>query len=294
MGTTCCKPHVDFETSLNNFFEEMPLSKYPSSKAHEIIFDSGFIDHLSKQMYKKRDDLHAYGSESKASYVTINFNKVQTSKEDNYGKSLPQNNFQEIIYKHMSVASYEKESLNYFLEIYKMIPHHLRYPVMKVIIVLLAEKEQNTDKILCEVLSYYNQYRSIIEKNNETALKTGKLIKNEYLFELLKYYVKGITKTCLKPLMRSLLKDNYHILTRQQYEEYWKDFYIESYIYKNFAFHEKVIVGRSIEKFVKDYLDKLDPIVIRSDLTEYSRKIVYEKSESQEKMKLKGKKELRL
>ncbi len=273
MGSSCCSMRETIEELLEMYYNKIPLKNESSIKVNDILVDLGTKDIIIEKMNPEEDDnLKIFKLESKS---TFSKTKRNSFKRDRcLSILLSESNFRHFIYKYLFVPDFEDETLVYFNNVYAMINHNLRYPIIKIImILLLCAKDNERDDILIENISYYNLVNG--KFNNNMIIKNHKYIETESLKTILKYYIKAITNVTIDPILKSLLKEKYNNDEKEYYLYLWSDNIINLYI--NAKFKNETVDGVVnkfdilIERFVKIYSDLLfNQLELIKDLNSFS------------------------
>ena len=272
MGNDCCSSRNTFEDYLDNFFEKLPLNNELAININNYFIAHGYCDTVTKLINDKNKSGTILLLENKVKKPSNNLEALSYIKEESFVKTLPQTNFQDFIYKYLIVKDYDQLSLNYFNSLYTMIKHSFRYPLMKLIILLLCGKDESSEQVIIENFSYYSLFMTRLNNSNEVKLKSVKIISNEDLSLFLYYYLKSITMMTCQTLMRGLMKDSYNTEIKKKYDNIWKDKIIEAYIDYTFIIKgDKRTHGKIIEKFVKENISLLsDSKQLRRDFTDFA------------------------
>ena len=271
MGSSCCTMRETIEELLEIYYNKIPLKNQSSSKINNIIIELGTTDIIENKMNMDEDhNFKLFKMDSKSLFTK---NKKHSFRKDScLTILLSESNFRNFIYKYLFVSDFEDETLVYFNNVYNMINHNLRYPIIKIIMILmLSAKDHEREDILIENISYYNLVNG---KLNNMTIKNHKYIEIESLKTVLKYYIKAITNITIDTIVKSLLKERYNNDQRDYYLYLWSDNIINLYI--NVKFKNEKIDGInkydfSIEKFVKTYSELLfNQTEIIRDLNNYS------------------------
>ena len=270
----CCSTE-NYEESLEQFFKKIPINNKSMTEIYDLIYQQGYDDSIVKLIKNsKKIDLFLDKLTSGNFLPSLNVSKYTYIKEKNFVTILPETNFQNFIYSNLLVSTYEKESFAYFTSVYKSIEYNIRYPIMKLLLILIFGKfdKSYSEKFIIESISYFSVYMTTLHDINEVANKSHFYINTHYLFLFLKYYIKSISIDTVNSLMKALLKQNYSKEVYDKYNDLWNEKIIEDFIGKTFfKIEDNKAVSKNIEKFVKENLTLLvSPQTLRKQLTDYA------------------------
>lgn len=266
----CCVSRENYDDCLRYFFGKLPIRDIDCSAINDQFIEIGFdplIDIYINDNYDK--DLLQIEQKD---YVSL---KVGYQRESHYNRTLVQSNFNKFIYSYLQVQDYEEGSINFFLDVYKEIRHNIKYPVFKFILNTISKQDSYSKHLMIETLSYYSIYLTKMVDSSDLLMKSVKFIDCDYLIELLKYYIKLLSKYTLNSLMKPLMRENYSKETKIMYDDLWSDRIIEQFVkVLFFTEEERVMASRSIDVFVKNYHHILvSPELLINMLCDYSADI---------------------
>ena len=277
MGSICSSSY-GYEDSLSYIFNNLPSKFQSTFKINDLIIDQS-----------KEDKIFDKVKSNIKLMQTISLSKIPYSKEESFNRCLYETNYQNIIYKFYLTPGYEKELYEYFVELYKQIPEEIRYPCIRIILVMFSKFDLNLSLNLFIDLFYYLSMYSFSERmNQEQSIPFGKSIKNECLFQFLNIYLNSISRLTIKFLMPICLKGSFNKEVCDHYENLWTEKNIMQFIKNNFfKKDDKPDFDKNIEPFLKEHLELLlDISSILKKLTEESEMMILEANTKEEKAKL--------
>lgn len=299
----CCSNRYSYEEIMEPFFKKVKLNNKEAAEINNIIVSYGTYDRVYLKINKEELDEDSYlitkqtPNKNKKSHILI-------KKEKSINILLTDINYQGLIYEYLVIEHYEKEMNNYFYKIYNEIPLKIKYPIIKIILILLFSSPDSSqiETILVDSLSFYNRYSDSNSMNrNSTAsvsiystdLKSDRLITKENLFTLLKIYFLSISLFSIESFYSSLMKEQLNNEENDYHKE--KEFYLNVWkpkIISGFAKEfldkqkENAVNAFNIEGFVKEnYVYLMNSKDIKRDIVEYS--LIRGGLEKDEKIKIK-------
>lgn len=275
MGITCCSTSL-FEHNLDLLFKRITIHNSTYKEINSLITKYGYEDLIIKKVKESNLKKNQFFNllqpkiESKTS-IKLNF-----IRETSYYIVLTESNFYKLINEYLLVEDYEKEVFHYFSHVFHSIKSNLRYPILKIILVLLLGKYEKglSETIFIELIVNYclflNQFVNLYE---DISLKTVTNISIPDLFYLLKTYLTLLTFNCIESFGKSLMKDDKGV---DLYNDIWKNKIIDDFITSRIilpliAGEDKTKVTHvNIEKFVKENMIRLAyPESLRLEISDY-------------------------
>lgn len=272
MGNTC-SINESYEDCLRKLFSNIPIKQNSPFKINDIINEKSTqeLELNTDKIYFNRFEDNEFQKKS----LDALYSKIPYIKEDNTIKTITETNYQSLVHKYLIYGEFESHLYKYFMEIYKEIPYNLKYPVVKLVLILLSKSENKTFAIsLYEDLFYYLE---VYQLRNTNALTSGKMVKeisNKTLLDFLDFYVGIISSVTISFLAKPLLRNNYSSSLEEKYKKLWSQRNVNSFV-RSYFFKDdlKLVNSRVIDLFLKEYLhDLIDTDSLRLKLTEYAEK----------------------
>lgn len=249
----CCSNRYSYEEMIEPFFRKVRLNNKEAAEINNILVSYGTYDRVYLKINKEDLDEDSYLITKQTPTSKNKKNHILIKKEKSINILLTDINYQGLIYEYLVIDHYEKEMNNYFYKIYNEIPLKIKYPIIKIILILLFSNPDSSqlETILVDCLSFYNRYSesNLMNRNSSasismysTDLKSDRLISKENLFTLLKIYFLSISLFSIESFYSSLMKEHSNDNDNDYHKE--KEFYLN-------VWKQKII-----SSFTKEYLDK--------------------------------------
>lgn len=272
MGNTCSM-NESYEDCLRKLFNNIPIKQTSPFKINDIINEksSPELDLNTQKIYFNRFEENEYQKKS----LEALYSKIPYIKEDNTVKTITETNYQSIVHKYLIYGEFEAYLYKYFMEVYKEVPYNVKYPVIKLILILFSKSENKTFTIsLYEDLFYYLE---VYQQGNSIGMSGGKMIKeisNKTLFNFLDLYIRIISTLTISYLAKPLLRNNYSSEIEGKYKKLWSQRNVSSFV-RSYFFKDdnKLANSRVIDLFLKEFLnDLIETDYLRHKLTEFAEK----------------------
>lgn len=219
------------------------------------------------------------------------------NKEKSFFVNLTETELQSIVTSYLQIENYESESLIYFNTIYKEIPYNLKYPIMKIILILLLSNpnSKEIEKILIENISFFSKYSNQNGHSRSYSLYTKDEINNSFsisqydgntiynkiisktdLYTLVRIYFLSITLICYNVFSSKFMEGNENgkrtWKEKENYKSLWDNAVINDYT-KAFVERQKEgnISGYRIYDFImNNFVFLLDKKEVRRSIYDYS------------------------
>jgi len=250
----CCSARQEaFEEIYLKYISQIPIYNLQAIELNNLISDFAYSDPVSEKLLIGQDIVDITNLLPKKGHPVTNLKDLPLSfkKDTNYNLALTETDMKDFIYKYLTVENFEDASFNYFFGIYQEIPHNLKYPMIKLIIILLlSNKESKTNqKVLIESLAFYAMYSYKTEyKSDSQQLKQYNILV-KYLDSFLKIYVKALSLLAIDNLFKPLLKASHNKI----YGLYGNK---EDKILSEKREYESLYSNKNINKLVKQILKK--------------------------------------
>lgn len=174
-----CFSETSFEENINKLFNSLPIKHIQLIKLKEFIIYQSTIEDITKIKSLSV-------KEKKIKNTNPLSNKVSFYKIESFNKYLLISNYNNIVYKYFYFKEYMNEILEFFNEIYALIPFEIKYPILKIIILLFGRFENSISSygIYIDAFYYYSLYEYV--NNNEIDIESEveeeKSITNKYIY----------------------------------------------------------------------------------------------------------------
>jgi len=298
----CCLKHYLFEDLFDINLSKIALYNKEAYEINNLFIKYAYFDQLLKKFHDIKMNSRRNSIRSNNQKESYKSNQIipdikcslsyKTKKEQTFHMNLTEIELQSLVSSYLLIEKYENESFTYFNTIYKEIPYRLKYPIMKIIIVLLLSNpnSKHIDQILIENIKYYSKYSnqthqthnsnhshqthhshkslSLYTKDNtynsfsksqyDTNTIYDKIISKTDLYTLIKIYFLSITLIGYKVFINKfkeegVLKEIRLLDNKEYYENIWESSVINDF---TMDFIEKQtegsITGYKIYDFIKN------------------------------------------
>lgn len=261
----CCSSRQEaFEEIYLKYISQIPIYNLQAVELNNLISDFAYNDPVSEKILTGQDIMEITSGMIKKGQSVVNLKDLPLSfkKDTNYNLTLTETNMKDFIYKYLIIENFEDASFNYFFGIYNEIPHNMKYPMIKLILILLfcSKDSKSNQKVLVENLDFYAIYSYKNEYKSDTQQLKNYTILTKYLESFLKIYIKAISLIAINNLFKPLLKQNHNKI----YGLYGNK---EDKIMLDRKEYEDLFSSNNINKFIRQILKKdLDKQVISIEL----------------------------
>lgn len=291
MGCCHLKPSHQLIQVISQIINQLQISNSDPIQLNNLISSFTYIDPIDEKLNLNDNCKFAFKSiiitntnkpyskqgkkeEEDEAKLTMKYNKdlPMSFRKDGFIEIMTETNIKDMIYKHLIIKDYEKECFDYFYSIFSEISLYCKYPLMKLILILLfSRKNEKSYVILNELLGYYGIYYYRKEYKETPNLKQSNTILYKYLYYFLKIYIKSISSLMVEFLyipyinkkndskeivLFGLNRHEQSVIEKDYYINLWCDDNINRLIVKLLSkvSNKSIIL---IDEFLFDYIELL-------------------------------------